>query len=249
MLRLGMVLCLFWAGGLQAVSFNGTSEYAQRYVLSPPVSGVVSAIHVSPGQRVSAGERLLELQSQPFEAEVALAQARRAEKLPALEAADLDLQRAEEMYDRGVLSDMDLQTAERGMQAAQAAIDAAEAALQMAQIRSQQSRLQAPVDGMVSAVAANPGQFHNADLSPLVVVEFVDPSRLLARVKVSASQWRADRIGSHCKVRYQGKTYSGTIVSQSVVADTASKTPFQWGVLFVSEIPLPVGLPVTVELP
>ena len=70
------IFLLSFATAATAIDLNGRTEFNRILGLTSSVSARVIAIDVRAGQRVSAGDRLLQLDRTLFEADVALAQAR-----------------------------------------------------------------------------------------------------------------------------------------------------------------------------
>lgn len=141
------------AAGDHTARLVGATDQA----LGVPVSGVVTEVHVSPGDRVEAGEELLRLEQSDRQADLVAARARlKAERL-AFEEADRERERAQTLYDRTELSEHDRQIAVNEAAAAEATYREAEAAEQRARLDRAYSRLQAPVAGEVTAVEAHPG--------------------------------------------------------------------------------------------
>ena len=172
-----LVGVLLWplAAKTLAADIPAVVGWAQRVELGTLVSGVVSEVHVRPGQQVSEGDRLLSLDKRGFSSQVSRRAAEHRHAQAVLEEAQREDERAIELYDRTVLSDF-----ERNQ------------ALVAARLDLERSVIQAPFDGAVLAVNAARGQSVVSELQsqPLVVV--ADTRRLRARALVDAAQ--ADRL-------------------------------------------------------
>ncbi len=189
-----LVGVLLWplAAKTLAADIPAVVGWAQRVELGTLVSGVVSEVHVRPGQQVSEGDRLLSLDKRGFSSQVSRRAAEHRHAQAVLEEAQREDERAIELYDRTVLSDFERNQALVALKGARAAAERARAALVAARLDLERSVIQAPFDGAVLAVNAARGQSVVSELQsqPLVVV--ADTRRLRARALVDAAQ--ADRL-------------------------------------------------------
>ncbi len=191
----------------------GTVEARVESVIASRAMGYIQAIRVREGDRVSAGQTLVEISAQELNAGVAQAQAARQEARSAQAEADSALaaaeaqavlarathQRMKNLHDRKSLSDQEFDEAS-------ARLAAAEAALQMAQARKRQVaerilqaaaaataaesqlsylRIAAPFAGIVTARLAEPGGLASPGL-PLLKLEQAGGYRLVASFPESA---------------------------------------------------------------
>lgn len=173
MMRTAMVL----AGVLAAVpafgaEAQGTVQYARTAALSVPVSGVVTEVGAEPGAAVKQGAPLLALDATPFRAAVSEAEAGLARAAADRSEAERDYKQAQELYERTVLSTVELDNAKLKRDRAGAAHKAAQARLLNAQYQLNRSRITAPFDGRVIDVRVQPGEtvVHALEAKPLVVL-------------------------------------------------------------------------------
>ena len=158
---------LFLLGALLSVS----SAYAADSVrLTTPVSGVVKAVFVEPGQRVSKGDKLLALDDVRFQAKLMEAEAGVTRAKQEADEAEKDLKRAEELYARGVSSTTELDAVKLRHVSAGASLKEAQARQIIAQKNLDDTVLRAPFDGVVKSREAEPGMFVPAELNPPVLL-------------------------------------------------------------------------------
>ncbi len=248
------LLCLLGLCSFKAYSATCTAplDWAVRAGLSLPVSGIVASVAVTPGARVRAGQELLALEATPFEAKLMAANADRTRTSAELAEQKRALERAQELYDRGVLSTVELDHAKLLHTRADSAHRSAEAATTLGQYELEQSRLKAPFDGLVLAVNATPGRMVAAGLQPPVLIALAHTNRYRIRCWVSAPTPERARAGDEVTVTVAGASYSATL--QGVGLDTrnleASGEPqFALDVLLVTEKELPVGVNGEIQLP
>lgn len=128
--------------GLQAL---GTAQARESIVLTPKVADTIRALRFESGDRVRRGQVLVEMSSVEQAADLAEARA-------AHEAAQQELRRYQELFDRGFASQARLDTV-------RAAADAAQARVNAGGSRIADRTIRAPFSGVVGLRTASPGQF------------------------------------------------------------------------------------------
>ena len=185
--------------------------WAQRVELGTLVSGVVSEVQVRPGQRVSKGDSLLSLDSRGFDSQVSrrLAEHRHAQAM--LEEAEREDARAQELYDRTVLSDFERNQALIALKAARAAAEKARAGLVQARLDQERSVVRAPFDGVVLAVNAAPGQTVITELQSPALVTLADNRVYRARAQVDPEQAAQLEPGRRLSATVRGQTLDASV--------------------------------------
>lgn len=128
--------------GIQAL---GTAQARESIVLTPKVADTIRALRFDSGDRVQRGQVLVEMSNVEQAADLAEARA-------ANEAAQQELRRYQELYDRGFASQARLDTV-------RAAADAAQARVSAGGSRISDRTIRAPFGGIVGLRTASPGQF------------------------------------------------------------------------------------------
>jgi membrane fusion protein (multidrug efflux system) len=128
-----------------AVQAIGTAQARESIVLTPKVADTIRALRFDSGDRVRRGQVLVEMSSVEQGASLAEAQA-------ANQAAQEDLRRFQELFDRGFASQARLDSARAAAEAAQARVGANTSRIADRTIR-------APFAGVVGLRTASPGQF------------------------------------------------------------------------------------------
>ena len=143
---------------------------ADKVALTTPVSGVVKEVYVKEGQKVRKGDKLLALDDTRMRAKLMEAEAAMMRVKQETEEADRDLQRAQELFDRGVSSITELDAAKLRHARATASAREAEAQLIIAQKNLDDCVLRAPFDGVVKVREAEPGMYVPAQLNPPTLI-------------------------------------------------------------------------------
>ena len=126
--RLATVCLLLAALPAGAESLAGRLDWVAPLELSTPRSGLVREVLVASGDRVAGGAPLARLEMRDARAHLAAAQAALNATRAAMEEAARERDRTQELYDRTLLSDHDLQLAQIALIEAEADYRAAQAA-------------------------------------------------------------------------------------------------------------------------
>ena len=155
------------------VRFTHAQETDNTYKITSPLSGVINQVYIKAGQQIKKGELLLDFDSTLFNSNLAEARANiKLEKFNRSEAKK-EFMRAEELYDRTVLSEYELQQARLLYTRAQAEYIAAENRLIHAQWDKQHSKLYATINGKIIQLFSYPGQYVNNQFAaqPLLTIK------------------------------------------------------------------------------
>ena len=212
----------------------GTLRANESANLSVVITDTVSAIHFEDGQRVSAGDLLVELSNSEQRAD-------QAEAAADVEEARRQYERARDLADRGTVSASVLDQRERELQTARARLNAAEARLENRVIK-------APFDGVLGLRQVSVG----ALLSPGTVVttihddsrmklDFSVPELFLAQVREGLEVQASSRA-------FPNQTFSGEILSIATEVDPVTRAFQVRAVLPNSERKLRPGMLMTVRL-
>ncbi|MFG1345393.1 efflux RND transporter periplasmic adaptor subunit [Xanthobacter autotrophicus DSM 431] len=146
-------------------TFSGRLEAVERVEVRSRVAGAIKAIHFREGALVKAGELLVSIDPEPFEADVDEAEAQVTAAQARVELAHNELERGEKLFTTRTLSQRDLDERLNAQRAAEASLRAMQAKLTAAKLNLSYTRVRAPVSGRVgkaeitvgNLVAAGPG--------------------------------------------------------------------------------------------
>jgi len=194
-----------------AEELSAQVTWSQRVILSSPVSGTVAEVLVDAGQRLTKGEAMLRLSAARFEAALGDTKAQVKDKKAALDEAEREKQRAEELYEQTVLSDRDLQLAKNQFVSAQAVYQRALALMVNAKEDLKESVIRAPFDGVVIARFVEVGQTIVSRTEVEKMFSYAGTEQYHARGEVSSDNARALKLGQTLDLSIAGKRYNGTI--------------------------------------
>ena len=211
-LAVGVALALAEVPAARAqIVVEGTVEWARRASLGVPVTGVVARVGAMPGDRVEGGQVLVALDPARFDAAVAAARARVERLAPDVAEARREFERAEDMYDRTLISEHDLELARIALARTEADAAHAEAALRIAEIERERSVVRAPFAGVVIERSAEIGEVVNAQVENVPLVELGDTSRLVARALLAPEALPDWPPGLDAAVVVAGRRIAGTV--------------------------------------
>ncbi|KAA6185366.1 efflux RND transporter periplasmic adaptor subunit [Thiohalocapsa marina] len=212
------VLLLLSAAPASAAQVSGRLEWLHKAELRAVENGVVERVLVTPGQHVDKGEVLLRMDQREARAAALEAAARVARGVVGLEDAERELERTQELFDRGLIAVEELKDAELNQAVAVAELESARAAQAAADILLERTELRAPFDGIVVARNAHDGAviYKTLQQAPLVAVAPTD--RMLARVLVTSDVLRRYRPGQPAKVVVRGEPREAQVYSLGVEA-------------------------------
>lgn len=213
-------LSLIAATATAAAEYEATLHFSRRVELGLPVSGVVARVAAQPGARVPKDALLVALEPTPFEAAVAQAEAEVAQATAAQTEAARDFRQAKELFDRTVLSAVELENAKLAAQRAEAELKRARARLEQARYELRHSAVRAPFEAWVLEVRVQPGQSVVSALEARPLVVLAAFGEYEARARLPREALAALEIGRAVQVRVGDKRYTGRV--QSLALEPAS---------------------------
>jgi len=185
-------------------SFSGRARAVDYAEIRPEVSGKIVDVRFVDGQTVQAGQVLLVIDPQPYEAAAARAEANLASATARAEYSRKDLERAKSLIGNQTLTQRDFDARANAARVADADIKAAEAALRQARIDLDHAYVKAPISGRISRAEITQGNLvqsgANAPLLTSIVsqngiyVDFdVDEQTYLRTVRAAAKQAQAEK--------------------------------------------------------
>lgn len=148
---------------LTAQSVAMTSLLPGRVVASataevrPQVGGLITAVKVTEGQDVKAGDVLFVIDSASYQAEVAVAEADVASAESQIPAAQATVTRYSSLVGSGGVAQTELDTAEATLAQAKAQLLSAQASLRKAQLSLDRANVTAPISGTVGTIEGQIG--------------------------------------------------------------------------------------------
>ncbi len=192
---------------------NGVVDWAQRVDLTIPVEGIVSKVWVNTGQKVKKGQILVELDKRIVQANLRQAKASVAGLQASYEEMRRELQRAQELYDRTVLSDHDLQVAKNNAVIEKSKLERAKAEYVKAQVELEYATLRAPFDSIILHRSVEVGRAIIKLQSYDTLITLASSGKYLARAPLTSTQAALVNIGDAVSVFNRNKSYPAKVVA------------------------------------
>ncbi|MBM3391197.1 MAG: efflux RND transporter periplasmic adaptor subunit [Betaproteobacteria bacterium] len=209
----------------------GSVAACRRAKLAPPLGGRIDKLRVREGDRVKAGQVLVELWNDDLAARERIsleqrgtAQAHLREACLVADNARRNAARTRAMRDKGFVSEERVDQAESEAKARQAGCDSARAQVQEAQARIGASRadtartvVKAPFDGIVAEVNGEVGEYLTPSppgIPTLPAVDLIDDSCLYVSApidEVDAAQIKVGMAGRISLDAYRGRHFTGKL--------------------------------------
>lgn len=217
-----------------AIQAIGTAQARESVVLTPKAADTIRAIRFDSGDRVRRGQVLVEMSS--VEQAAGLEEARAAHQ-----AAQDELRRYQELFDRGFAS-------QARLDAVQAAADAAQARLNANTSRVADRTIRAPFAGLVGLRTASPGQYvrpgdqiGTLDDIAEIKLDFDVPETQLARLAPGA-----DIVAR--SAAFPDRAFLGRIANIDSRVDTTTRTVRVRAILANDDEALRPGMLLSVEV-
>jgi HlyD family secretion protein len=194
-----------------AAGFDGKVEWAQRVVMSVPVSGVIEIVAVDTGQPIKKGQLLVQLEQTPFTTELVAAKAARAQAAGDRREARRDFAQTKELYERGLISNVELENAELKAKRANAAWSAASARVKRAEYDLAHSSLRAPFDGWMLQRKVQVGESIISTQQAQTLIVVAAANDYLARAAIPAKKMNKVKMGDRAKVEVGKDTFDGKV--------------------------------------
>ncbi len=199
----------------QTVTATGTISAVTTVSVGSVVSGIVAALHADFNKEVKKGSLLAELDPTPFQARVAQSQAALDKAKVDARNAEISLRRQKALEDQGLAPQADLDQAQANFDSARAAVAQAQANLEQSQTDLKNSRIVAPIDGVVVARQYDVGQSVAASFqAPTLFTIAQDLTKMQVSADVSESDIGQCKVGQPVRFTvdaYPDQTFRGTI--------------------------------------
>ncbi|MBI5496188.1 MAG: efflux RND transporter periplasmic adaptor subunit [Deltaproteobacteria bacterium] len=190
------------------------------------VLGYLDAVLVDRGDRVKKGQVVAVVRPSDLPDQLSAARATQAQAEANLQRARLEFERAQTLSRQGAISQQQVDYQATVLRTAEAAVDATRAQVAALGTRLGETRILAPMDGVVSQRRLDPGALvGGAGTPPILTVERADVLR--AFVPVPEHQAGALAVGQAAFVELdalRGRRFPGKVVRMAPSFDVASRT-------------------------
>ncbi|HEY6724435.1 MAG TPA: efflux RND transporter periplasmic adaptor subunit [Polyangiaceae bacterium] len=158
----------------------GTVEAVSTVAIVPQVTGRVTSIHFAEGAAVRKNDPLFSIDTRPYNATLAAAQAELQKSRALAEEAKVEAQRYQALVREGLATAQEAARREADKKSTAASVEAAEAQIASASLNVQFSTVRSPIDGRTGQVLVHAGNVvHAGDTAPMVVVRSLTPVKVV----------------------------------------------------------------------
>ena len=204
---------------VEMISSFGVIDAAKEIVITVDFSERVKKVHFEEGDRIKAGQLLIELDRRKQELRLARFRTSLKEAKANLANAQTTLKRQKTLYAKRNVALSKLEETQLALKAARARYEETLATVQIAERELADRRITSPSNGQVAKRSVEPGETVSPG-APLVVIQVVDALRVITYVTEKDINHLS--VGSEAIVTtpgVQGRTYSARIDSLGTKAD------------------------------
>jgi len=252
MLMLGSFINLLSITNTYARDIAATLHWSKRVELGTPVSGIIKTVVANTGDKVRQGDTLVGLDDRHYVAALNKARARVKNLKEKRKEAKRELDRAQELYDRTVLSDHDLQIARNARLAADAEYETAKAERVTADLNLEYASIRAPFDALVLQRSAEVGQTVVSQFKTATLITLAAAGEMIARGHIEQDQLDGQLRGRPATVLVAGISYDGKVKHVGLEPVKSDKQGIYYEIDIVFNIGdriLRAGQQVTIKLP
>jgi membrane fusion protein, multidrug efflux system len=207
----------------EGLPISGALKAANSAVVKARVSGELQGLTVREGDTVKAGQVIARVDSSEYQARVRQAQQSADAAKAQVDIAQRSYDNNKALVNQGFISATALDTSAASLAGARSTHASTLAAVDVARKSLDDTVLKAPISGIISQRAAQPGERVGIEAR---VVEIIDLSRLELEANLSASDSVDVRTGQQATLRFEGRSESVpatvTRINPSAVAGSRS---------------------------
>lgn len=224
----------------QTVTATGVLSAVTTVKVGSQVSGIIAALHADFNKEVKKGALLAELDPTPFQARVAQSQATLDKAKVEVRNTEIGLRRQASLKEQGLSPQADFDQAQANFDSARAGVAQAEAGLSQARTDLNNSRIHAPIDGVVVDRQYDVGQTVAASFqAPTLFTIAQDLTKMQVSADVSESDIGSIKVGQQVRFSvdaFPDRFFRGTI-SQIRLNATVNQNVVTYPVII--EVPNP----------
>ncbi|MDF2874841.1 MAG: mdtA 3 [Sporomusa sp.] len=208
---------------IPSLTLNGTLEGQTSATVSAKISGRIEEVLVQEGQQVKAGDPLVRMESVELANSARQAGDAVRKAQVGYELALNDFNRYQMLYDKGAVSEQQLDNARAKLKTAEADLSSAASNQSSAQQQYSYGVINSPVDGVIANKTATIGQVVSPGAALMVVQ---DINQVYAVINVEQKDLGRIKIGQKANVTvdaYAGKLFPGVVEVMNPEAGAASR--------------------------
>lgn len=203
------------------VAITGTLRPIETVDVRARIDGDVTGVYVREGQHVSQGQLLAQFEAVAEQSSAASAQAASAAARADLSQAQWNLKQTTDLYHAGAVSEADYRTAQQQVNAASARLAGAAATQSAASITARDTRVTAPIAGIISTKTVDIGEHLARGGSMFTLVR---NTTLELAATVPERQAASIKVGQRTTFSVEGQNLEGRVARVSPTIDPSSRS-------------------------
>jgi HlyD family secretion protein len=199
----------------QVVTASGQLNPVLKVEIGSQISGIIQDLSADFNSHVKAGQLIAQIDPGTYEANFIQAEGNLANARAALELAQVNTRRNQELFKNNLISQADHDGVLANLHQAEASAKISEGALKKAQVDLARCKIYAPVDGIVISRDVNVGQTVAASLSaPKLFVIANDLAKMQIEAKIAEADIGRIAVGQEVKFTvdaFPGETFRGQV--------------------------------------
>jgi len=218
-----ILLMLFMSISVQATELEASLGWAGYQQYGFAVDGVVKKVNAKPGGKFKQGDVLAAMVAEPFNYNISACKAASAELDPQIFDAKIELDQAEELFERTVLSEIELQKIDGKYKVLLEKQKKADAECALSQWQKKLSVLKVKESSYVLSTGIRKGMVISEENRSTVYIEMVSAKKASATVYLSFAQKILLNSASEVKVIVDQQEFPAKVESIEMHADENNK--------------------------
>jgi len=199
----------------QSVTANGALTPVQLVEVGSQISGVITEIKVDFNSVVKAGQVVAQIDPATYERALGQAEAELANAEAALELAQLNYNRGEELYQANLISKSEFDQLRVSLSQAKAQVKTRQANVERAKVDLSRTTILAPIDGVVITRRVEAGQTVAATMNTPTLFTIANDLRNM-RIEAAVSEADVGGVEEGQRVQFRVDAFAGRVFEGSV---------------------------------
>lgn len=227
-----VIYLILFSSSVWAEEADAVLHWQRTVPLGTPVSGVVVKVNVQAGDRVAQGQALLQLDDRARLAHVTALEAELKRAENNRDESQREMDRTQELYDRTLISNHDLDLAIIQRDDGEAQYQTAKARLIQAKMNLEYSTVRAPFAGWIAQRNVEVGQTVVSELQVEPLIILVGAGQMFARAQLDSRSLSNLRLGTKSDVTIDKAKYRGKISRIGMSPIVGTKDRYEVDVAF-----------------
>ncbi len=203
------------------VPITGLLRPLQSVDMHARIEGDLTGVYVREGQHVQQGQLLAQFEAVAQESAAASARAGQSAAKADLSQAEWNFKQSGDLFHAGAISEADYRVSQQAVDAARARLAATDAALQQANIAARDTKVVAPISGVIDKKLVDIGEHITKGAS---IFTLVRSQTLELAANVPERRASSIRIGQKVSFAAQGLSFTGKVARVSPTIDPTTRS-------------------------